>query len=64
MIRTPPGWGADMLTQAVQSATAGRQRPLAIPSSAITIRKLRWALARGFGDFAASRTDVIFLCVV
>jgi len=69
MIRTPPGWGADMLTQAVQSVTGGRQRPLALPSETVTVRTLgigdlRWALARGMEDFAASRTDVIFLCVI
>jgi uncharacterized membrane protein len=69
MIRTPPGWGADLLNHAVQSVTTGRPRPVAIPSSAITVRKLdvgdlRWALASGIDDFAASRTDVIFLCVI
>jgi hypothetical protein len=30
----------------------------------IGIDDLRWALTHGFQDFAASRTDVIFLCVV
>jgi uncharacterized membrane protein len=69
MIRTPPGWGADILTHAVQSVTGGRSRPQAVPSEAVTVRTLgigdlRWALARGIADFAASRTDVIFLCVV
>src|ERR1700733_15052560 len=69
MIKTPPGWGADMLTQAVQSVTTGRSRPLSVPSETITVRTLgigdlRWALARGVEDFGASRTDVIFLCVV
>ncbi len=69
MIRTPPGWGADMLTQAVHSVTVSRERPRAFASDTIIVRALdfndlRWALARGFSDFAASRTDVIFLCVV
>jgi uncharacterized membrane protein len=69
MIRTPPGWGADMLTQAVQSVTTGRPRPLSVPSETITVRMLGigdlcWALARGVEDFGASRTDVIFLCVI
>ncbi len=30
----------------------------------IGVPDLRWALARGWEDFAATRTDVIFLCVV
>jgi uncharacterized membrane protein len=69
MIRTPPGWGADMLSHAVQSVTTVRQPAEAVPSATITVRTLsvsdlRWALARGVEDFAASRTDVIFLCVV
>lgn len=69
MIRTPPGWGADMLTQAFQSITVTRPRPLTLAAERITVRKigladLRWALARGMDDFGASRTDVIFLCVL
>jgi uncharacterized membrane protein len=72
MIRTPPGWGADILTQAYRSMTttqdagsweAGRA------SNAPVVRRinfddLRWALARGWDDFGQSRTDVIFLCVM
>jgi uncharacterized membrane protein len=58
-----------MLTQAVQSVTTGHQRPLSVPSETITVRTLgiddlRWALRRGMEDFGASRTDVIFLCVI
>jgi uncharacterized membrane protein len=69
MIRTPPGWGADMLTHAYQSVTTGKARPRSIPAAAITVRRvgladLRWALARGLEDFGASRSDVVFLCVV
>jgi uncharacterized membrane protein len=68
MIKTPPGWGADMLSQAF-SITGNRPRPQAIPPAAITIRRigladLRWALARGVEDFGSSRTDVVFLCVI
>jgi uncharacterized membrane protein len=69
MIKTPPGWGAAVLTQAYHSiATANIDR--SEPGSApITVRQigypdLRWALSRGLQDFAASRTDVIFLCVI
>jgi uncharacterized membrane protein len=69
MIRTPPGWGADLLTHAYQSVTAGRARPRALPPASITVRRiglpdLRWALERGVEDFGASRTDVIFMCVI
>jgi uncharacterized membrane protein len=69
MIRTPPGWGADVLTQAYHSViTVGPdwpERASAAPKVArIDVSDLRWALARGMEDFAASRTDVIFLCVV
>jgi uncharacterized membrane protein len=69
MIRTPPGWGADMLTHAFHSFTETRPRPVTRSADAITVRRigvadLRWALARGMEDFSASRTDVIFLCVI
>jgi uncharacterized membrane protein len=69
MIRTPPGWGADMLTQAFHSVTGGRPGPATRSAETITVRRiemadLRWALGRGLEDFGASRTDVIFLCVI
>lgn len=69
MIRTPPGWGADMLTQAYHSAISGRSGWARNASSPIVIRRLslsdlRWALARGVEDFGSSRTDVVFLCVI
>lgn len=69
MIRTPPGWGADMLTHAFQSATTVRPDWAVNASSPIVVHRiglsdLRWALARGMRDFGASRTDVIFLCVI
>ncbi len=69
MIRTPPGWGADMLAHAYQSITStGRRRMIDTPST-ISVRRigladLRWALARGVEDFGASRTDVIFVCLI
>lgn len=72
MIRTPPGWGADMLTRAYHSVartspdTGERpdERGTSIVARRIGLRDLRWALNRGFQDFGESRTDVIFLCVV
>jgi uncharacterized membrane protein len=68
MIRTPPGWGADMLAHAYQSITTTRRDQLNM-SSAVNVRRLeladlRWALARGMEDFGASRTDVIFVCMI
>jgi uncharacterized membrane protein len=72
MIRTPPGWGADMLTSAYRSMTSTRNlegTQTDQPSSTPVVRRLdfddlRWALARGWEDFGASRADVIFLCVL
>ncbi len=69
MIRTPPGWGADMLTRAYQTVTTVRPDWAVTRSSPVVIHRiglsdLRWALARGAGDFGASRTDVIFLCLI
>jgi uncharacterized membrane protein len=72
MIRTPPGWGADMVTQAYRSMTTARDaenweadRASGLPAVRhINFDDLRWALARGWEDFGHSRTDVIFLCVV
>ncbi|HET6305661.1 MAG TPA: DUF2189 domain-containing protein [Rhodopila sp.] len=69
MIKTPPGWGVDVLSHACQSWT--RVRPDQSPRRAapadvqrIGVADLRWALERGVADFGASRTDVMFLCLV
>ncbi len=72
MIRTPPGWGADVLTRAYHSIVwtdsdagqreAAGQAPVVVQR--LGLADLRWALARGLEDFGASRTDVIFLCVI
>jgi uncharacterized membrane protein len=69
MITTPPGWGARVLSQAYNTVTsahpASSQGVSTVPQvRRIGIDDLRWALTHGFQDFAASRTDVIFLCVV
>ena len=67
MIKTPAGWGIDRLTQSYSSSIRGATAPgQSAPRMVrrIDLADLRWALARGWDDFAASRTDVIFLCVV
>jgi uncharacterized membrane protein len=67
MIRTPPGWGADVLTQAYRSMTSTYEtdtRQAGAPAARrIDAQDLKWALRRGWEDFKASRSDVIFLCV-
>jgi uncharacterized membrane protein len=69
MIKTPPGWGAAVITQAYQSITNvgahwAEGGPTEVTVRRIHISDLRWALERGMEDFGASRTDVIFLCVI
>ena len=69
MIRTPPGWGAHLLSQTYQSLASVRPQDAAVPSTQPVVRRigipdLKWALARGIEDFGASRTDVLFLCVI
>ena len=68
-IKTPPGWGADIVAQAYQSMTTIAADEAAPRTGAIQVRRinfedLRWALARGWDDFKAARTDLVFLCVV
>ncbi len=72
-IRNPVEWGSDQLNIAalgVKSAVQAIHRPeAAMRAPAPTVRKialgdLRDALMAGFLDFAAYRTDVIFLCVI
>ena len=70
MIKTPPGWGAAILSQAYRSMTVvstddSRPRLSAAPMvRRIGLGDLGWALRRGMDDFAASRTDIIFLCLI
>jgi uncharacterized membrane protein len=72
MIRTPPQWGADVVARAYNAiALSSRDRALqlAVGHAPLAVRKIgfadiRYALGRGVEDFAASRTDVIFLCVL
>lgn len=68
MIRTPPGWGADVISQAYRSMTLAGVDDRET-SNAPTVRRigdadLQWALTRGWEDFKASRSDVVFLCVL
>lgn len=72
-IRNPVEWGADLFTQAshvVGSATQAiyhdeTDKALATPAiRQITHADLLEVLRKGFQDFAAYRTDVIFLCVL
>ena len=72
-IRNPVEWGVDQFRHAalaVESAgRAGRRTRANLHSPRPAIRHIRVAdlghvLARGLDDFAAYRTDVIFLCVI
>ena len=72
-IRNPVEWGLDQLRAANLSAGQAAhhlRRPEADRSSPlpavrrIGVADLKDVLARGLGDFAAYRTDVVFLCIV
>ena len=72
-IRNPVEWSVDQFrhaASAVESAgRAGRRTRENLHSPAPAVRRigvadLGLALARGYDDFAAYRTDVIFLCVI
>lgn len=72
-IRNPIEWGAEQLRQATLHAeSSGRsiRGPQAEESARrpavrrIGFADLKDALARGIDDFAACRTDVLFLCIV
>ena len=72
-IRNPVEWGVDQFRNAaVAVETAGRagrrtRENLHSPAPVIrrvAVRDLKAVLARGLADFAAFRTDVVFLCVI
>lgn len=65
MIKTPPGWGIQLFTAPFRSAEGWQARTTVAPPVVrrIGLEDLRWALARGWEDFGATRTDVVFLCV-
>jgi len=70
-VRNPVEWGVDQLKQAgatIDMIGRGRHlrdaeaQPLAVQR--IGVGDLREALARGFDDFLALRSDVVFLCLI
>jgi uncharacterized membrane protein len=72
-IRNPIEWGWDHLKltgSAVGSAAHALDEALEVRDSAppevrrIALADIREALAKGFADFGAFRTDVIFLCLI
>ena len=71
-IRNPIEWSVDALNtanQAVERAGQSLRRPEEARDSLPAVRRievadLRDVLARGLSDFAAYRTDVIFLCII
>jgi uncharacterized membrane protein len=72
-IRNPVEWGVDQLKHAAEAVESvgrvSRQTREHWHSPAPTIRQIRTVdlkgiLARGVDDFAAARTDVVFLCVI
>ena len=67
-IRNPIEWGADQLAHAARHAESTGQSikgHAARPEiRRLVIADLREALSKGFEDFAACRTDVIFLCLI
>src|SRR3954466_904738 len=71
-IRNPIEWGVDQLKTtdlAVARASHSLRHPGEAPSSLPAVRRigvadLRDVLVKGLGDFAAYRTDVVFICVI
>jgi uncharacterized membrane protein len=68
-IRNPVEWSVDQLRLAGHAVEAAGRRPRGLDLPAPTVRRIgiadiREALQRGLDDFAAFRTDVVFLCVV
>src|SRR5947209_11298346 len=71
-IRNPVEWGVDQLRLAGHAVESGgragrRARELHLPAPAVRrigIAEIRDALVQGVEDFAAFRTDVVFICVV
>jgi uncharacterized membrane protein len=73
VIQSPPAWGWDQLQHAAQEIGSAKPEEYwsdratsdAAPGvRRIGMRDLGEALAQGLTDFQASRTDVIFLCVI
>jgi uncharacterized membrane protein len=73
VIKTPPGWGWDQIRLAAnQIGSASPEeywrdgaRDGTVPAvRRVGVADLKDALARGWADFQANRTDVVFLCVI
>jgi uncharacterized membrane protein len=68
MIRTPPGWGLELLgrTFQVRAAHTTHWVPAAAPPAIrrIGLEDLGQALRLGWQDFVSVRTDVVFLCLL
>lgn len=73
VIQSPPGWGWDQLQHAAHQIGSARPEEYwhdaGVEGARPVVRRIRatelWdVLARGFADFEANRTDVIFLCVI
>src|ERR1700726_827361 len=72
-IRNPVEWSVDQFRHAASAVESGgrvgrrAREDLDAPAPAVRrigVADLGLALARGYDDFAAYRTDVIFLCVI
>jgi uncharacterized membrane protein len=72
VIKTPPGWGWDQIKLAANQIGSanpdeywrdGARDDTSPMVRRIGVADLRDALARGWDDFQANRTDVVFLCV-
>jgi uncharacterized membrane protein len=72
-IRNPLEWGADFLRQSGRYVNSVGHtlhgpdeavRPDLLQVRSITVGDLREALAKGVDDFAACRTDVVFICLI
>lgn len=66
-IRNPVEWGIDQVRWAGSALAhrAGHRHEAAVPViRRITLADIRYALARGLDDFAAFRSDVVFLVLV
>lgn len=73
VIQSPPAWGWDQLQHAAHEIGSAKPEEYwgdhATGDAMLTVRRigvrdLGEALTRGLADFQASRTDVIFLCVI
>src|ERR1700733_1657976 len=72
MIQSPFAWIGDQLDRAFHSVGSAsdeeywheNRRAGAVTVRRIGLADLGQSLSKGFADFAANRTDVIFLCII